>query len=278
MRILVTGGSGLVGRRVVALLAAEHEVVNFDLRPPSEQHGAYVQGDILDGTALRRALHGADAVVHAAAIPGPSFGTPEEIVMTNVGGTRAAALAANEKGVPRFVFISSEAVLGFVFSGRRTKPRYFPIDEAHPASPSEPYGASKLAAERALDLAARGGLTVVCLRPPWVWVPEEYARCRELTKSPDEWWDGLWAYMHGDDLARAVGLAVTRDVPAGFHAVYVAAPDNGTVLPTRELLARHYPDVPIRDGLGEFASLISSEGARKLLGAKPAMTWREFLR
>jgi UDP-glucose 4-epimerase len=277
MRIVVTGGSGLVGRRVVALLADEHEVVNFDLRPPLEPRGAYVQGDILDGDVLRRALRGADAIVHAAGIPGPSFGSPEEMVMVNVGGTRGVALAAIECGVPRFVFISSEAVLGFVFSGGPTKPRYFPIDEAHPTSPSEPYGASKLAAERALEIAARGRLTVVCLRPPWVWVPEEYARCRELTKNADEWWDGLWAYVHGDDLARAVGLAVTRDVPAGFHAVYVVAPDNGTVLPTRELLARHYPDVPVREGLGEFASLISSEGAEKLLGARPEMTWREFL-
>lgn len=282
MRVTVTGGSGLVGRRVVRLLAGEHEVSNVDSREPSRDSPArdaarYTSADIRDLGALTSALEGADAVVHAAAIPGPTFGTEQEIFETNVEGTRNVAEAAVRVGVRRIVFISSESVLGFAFSRGRVAPRYFPVNEAHPLAPTEPYGRSKLMAETALARRARAGPTVVSLRPPWVWVPEEYERVRRLTEAPDDWWDGLWAYVHGDDLARAVERALTVSVEPGFHAVYVAAPDNGTVFPTRELVGRYFPDVPLARELSEYASLISSEGAAKLIGFAPALTWREFL-
>ncbi len=208
MRVTVTGGSGLVGRRVVRLLAGEHEVSNVDSREPSRDSPAR------------------DAARYTSA------------------------------DIP---------------------PRYFPVNEAHPLAPTEPYGRSKLMAETALARRARAGPTVVSLRPPWVWVPEEYERVRRLTEAPDDWWDGLWAYVHGDDLARAVERALTVSVEPGFHAVYVAAPDNGTVFPTRELVGRYFPDVPLARELSEYASLISSEGAAKLIGFAPALTWREFL-
>ena len=116
-----------------------------------------------------------------------------------------------------------------------------------------------------------------CLSPPRDWVPVEYDRGRELTLDPGAWWDGLWAYVHGDDLAQAAALAATSDVPRGFHAVYVAAPDNGTLRPTAELVATYYPGVPIKETMPEFGGLISSGGAADLLGFAPAMTWRRFL-
>ena len=277
MKIVVTGGSGLVGRRIVRVLASGHDVANLDLREPAERVGDFVRGDILDEAALRRVFQDADAVVHTAALPGPSFGTEEELERVNADGTAAVAAAAASLGILRVVHISSEAILGFVFSQGRTKPLYFPIDERHPLSPTEPYGRSKLRAEVALTRNTGDEASVVILRPPWVWVPEEYEKNRRLKESPDEWWHGLWAYVHGEDLARAAALAVTADLPPGVHAVYVAAADNGTDVPTRELLNRYYPDVPVRGELAEFGSLISSAAAAELLGFAPTMTWREFL-
>jgi UDP-glucose 4-epimerase len=282
MRIAVTGGSGLVGRRIVDHLSSTHEVSNLDLAPPPRSARGprpteHLRVDILNLTQLCRAIDGADAVVHAAGLPGPSFGTDEEIFNVNVEGTRNVALACERAGVLRTVFISSEAVLGFVFAGRRAAPHYFPIDEEHPLAASEPYGRSKLLAETVLSRQLTGDHVVVSLRPPWVWVPEEYDRCRRLTESPDDWRDGLWAYVHGDDLAVAAGLAATEPIAPGPYAVYVAAPDNGTVLATRELVTRHYPDVPVRGAVPEFGSLISSDAAERLLGFRPAMSWREFL-
>jgi nucleoside-diphosphate-sugar epimerase len=88
----------------------------------------------------------------------------------------------------------------------------------------------------------------------------------------------LWAYVHGDDLAQAVERAVTLEIGPGFHAAYVAAPDNGTVVPTAQLIEDYFPDVPVRRELAEFGSLVSSSRLESLLGFKPTMSWREFLR
>jgi hypothetical protein len=108
-------------------------------------------------------------------------------------------------------------------------------------------------------------------------VPEEYEKVRRLTVHPSEWWDGLWAYVHGDDLARAAELAALADLPAGHHPLYVTAADNGTILATRELMREYYPSVPIRGPLAEFGSLISSRAARDLIGYEPSLSWRGFL-
>jgi nucleoside-diphosphate-sugar epimerase len=216
--------------------------------------------------------------VHAAAVPGPSFGTEEEIQRVNVDGTANVAAAAARVHATRIVFISSESVLGFVFSEGAVKPSYLPVDEAHPLAPAEPYGRSKLQAELALARSAGETTSVVCLRPPWVWLPEEYEKLRELTMNPSEWWDGIWAYVHGDDLAEAVELAATREIEPGVHAAYVAAPDNGTVVPTARLVDEYYPDVPVRGDLPEFGSLLSSDRLQALLGFRPSMSWRDFLK
>lgn len=289
MRFAVTGGSGLVGRAIVRRLALDHEVVNIDIaagqrdgsasgtreiRPGSVEHSPT---DVTDLPKLCVALRGADVIVHAAGIPGPTFATEHEIMEVNVEGTRNVGLAAAAESIGRIVFVSSEAVLGFVFSKGAVRPRYLPVDESHPLAPAEPYGRSKLLAEAALARSAPRDSSVVCLRPPWVWTPEEFDKLRELTRDPGRWWDGLWAYVHGDDLALAVELAATRDLDAGVHAAYVVAPDNGTERPTRELVREHYPGVPVDPGLEEFGSLISSGGLRDLVGFAPEMRWREFL-
>lgn len=277
MRIVVTGGSGLVGRRIVRRLAVEHDVTNLDLHEPPERVGRFVRCDVLDETAVGAALAGADAVVHAAAIPGPRFGTPEEILRTNVGGTASVARAAVAGSARRFVQVSSEAVLGFVFGEGRIQPLYFPIDEDHPLAPMDPYGRSKLEAEVLLARSFSHVLSIVALRPPWVWVPEEYDTYRRLTQHPEEWRDGLWAYVHGDDLADAVAAAVRRESPPGFQAVYTAAPDNGTSHETRALVERYYGATPLREGVPEFGSLVSSGRAGSLLGFQARRTWRGFL-
>lgn len=278
MKIAVTGGSGLVGRYIVRRLAENHEVLNLDTREPPERVACHVPCDILVREDLSRALDGADAVVHAAGIPGPDLGTEREIRRVNVEGTREVALAARACRIERVVFISSESVLGFVFSRGKRQPAYLPIDEEHPLSPTEPYGMSKLLAEEILTRHLSVDTVLVVLRPPWVWVPEEYDKCRRLAKRPDDWADGLWAYVHGEDLARAAEAALSRDLPVGRHTAYVAAPDNGTAVPTRTLLERFYPAIPLREeGLPEFGSLISSEGTHRLLAFRPAMSWREFL-
>ena len=282
MRIAVTGGSGLVGRRIVGRLLQDYDVVNIDLNAPSLTPGTihahrHLAVDVMDVELLSGALSGVSAVVHAAGIPGPSFGTEEQILSTNVGGTRNVALSAARAGVHRIVFISSESVLGFVFGDGRTRPDYFPIDESHRLAPTEAYGRSKLLAEAELARSMGPDTVALALRPPWVWVPEEYDRYRAMTTRPEDWWDGLWAYVHGDDLAEATALSVKAELGPGFKAFYVSAPDNGTVHETRKLVDRYYPGVELRNRPAPFASLISSDGLDSVLGFRPNRTWREFL-
>ncbi len=277
MRIAVTGGSGLLGRHIVTRLARDHDVVNIDIRAPRDGSIPFVECSILDVKRVRRAVRDCEAVVHAAALPGPLFGTPEELMSVNAEGTLELGRACVAGGVRRVIFISSESVLGFVFSGGDVRPRYFPVDEGHPLLPSDPYGKSKLLAETFLEKEVAPTLPVLILRPPWIWAPEEYGRCRELLTSPAEWKDGLWAYVHVDDVVEAVARGLQADLPGGCHAAFLAAPDNGTVYPTRELVGRFFPLIGVPEDVPEFGSLISSDFLESLIGFRPVRSWREFL-
>ncbi|MCD4690337.1 NAD(P)-dependent oxidoreductase [bacterium] len=277
MRVAVTGGSGLLGRRIVKRLARDHDVVNIDIRAPRDGSIAYVECNILDSDGIKCAIEGYDVVVHVAGLPGPDFGTPNELMSVNAQGSREIAAACISGGVKRVVFISSEAVLGFVFSDDAVRPRYFPVDEGHSLIPTEPYGESKLLAETFLEQVVAPLIPLLILRPPWIWVPEEYGSCRELLTNPARWSDGLWAYVHGDDVAEAVARGLTSDLAVGSHVAFMSAPDNGTVYPTRELVRRFFPEVGVPDNVTEFGSLLSSDMLETLIGFRPLRSWREFL-
>jgi UDP-glucose 4-epimerase len=169
MDVLVTGGAGYIGSVIAArLLAAGHAVTVFDdlsrghttAVPPG---AALVVGDIRDGERLAAAMTaaGCDAVVHMAALAevAESVAFPERYHDVNTEGTRRVAEAALATGATRLVFSSTAAVYG--------APQRVPIGEDATLAPTNPYGDSKLAAERLLGEAAAasgGRLAVVALR------------------------------------------------------------------------------------------------------------------
>jgi UDP-glucose 4-epimerase len=150
MRVLVTGGAGYIGSVVIeALLGAGHDVVAYDdlstghrdaVMPPAR----LIEGALEDATALRGALRGVDAVIHMAAraLVGESVATPAAYYQTNVIGGLGLLEAMRASGVGLLVFSSSAAVYGAAEKQ--------PIDEADPLIPTNPYGETKLALERAL--------------------------------------------------------------------------------------------------------------------------------
>ena len=166
-RVLVTGGAGFVGANAVrALLETGSEVAVLDdlsdgdeayLRPGRgevELHRASIE----DAEAVRRALRGADAVLHLAARSGvpPSIADPRRDFEVNVSGTFNVLDAARAEGAGRIVFASSGAVLG------GCEP---PLHEDLAPKPLSPYGASKLYGEA--SLAAFGssyGMVATSLR------------------------------------------------------------------------------------------------------------------
>lgn len=166
MRIVVTGASGFVGRRIVVALAeAGHDVVAAS-RQPCAFDGSVVwrKSPDLDAAAdWADILTHADAVVHAAArvhvMTERSRDPLSEFRRVNVDGTVALARQAIEAGVRRFVFISTIKV-----NGERTVGRPFSADD--PASPADPYGMSKWEAEQAIaGLAAGTAMEATAIRP-----------------------------------------------------------------------------------------------------------------
>ncbi|WP_414171378.1 NAD-dependent epimerase/dehydratase family protein [Clavibacter tessellarius] len=125
MKVLVTGSRGKVGRAAVeALVAAGHDVTGVDLVRPVFDAGVvvpgrYVMADLTDQGDAFAVVAGMDAVVHVAAIPQPTGNPAHVVLQTNLMSTFHLIEAAVRFGVPRFVNISSESIVGNFFpSGR----------------------------------------------------------------------------------------------------------------------------------------------------------------
>ena len=174
MKITVTGATGLLGGQVVrAALDAGHDVravrrVSQD-RPWPGTEWEWVTARLDDNSALRRAMEGAEAAVHCAAVY--AYGGPRtaDIERVNVQGTRAVVEAAAECGVRRVVVTSSSVTRG---SSPGPVPRT-EDDELGP-EPTPAYYLSKVAQERAaLAAGAERGVEVVLALPtvvlggPW---------------------------------------------------------------------------------------------------------------
>ncbi|MFC1806553.1 NAD-dependent epimerase/dehydratase family protein [Planctomycetota bacterium] len=145
-RVLVTGGAGFVGSKIVErLLEMEASVTILDdfftgqeSNLPASWSYELVRGTVVDMELVERCVREADFVVHAAArniiI---STKNPREDFETNIGGTLNILMAARKYRVERIVYTSSTSVYG--------NPRYIPINEDERLSPLSPYAVSKLA-------------------------------------------------------------------------------------------------------------------------------------
>ena len=170
-KLVCTGGSGRLGQHVVDLLRDACRVTVLDARP-AEADLAFVQGDVTDIDALRRAFAGQEAVIHLAAIPDPRTAPADVTFGTNVQGTFAVLQTAEEAGVRRVVVASSDSVVGFHYNPPDWKPEYLPIDEDHPLRPTEFYSLSKQVTETICrSYANRRKLEVVVIRPTHIVFP-----------------------------------------------------------------------------------------------------------
>lgn len=174
MKILVTGGIGNVGTRVIERLSGSgHELTIVGRRQGMKVPGAhYRRCDITDIDALGEVMRGMDAVVHLAAFGNPSLGTPDVIFRVNCQGTMNVYEAAARCGVRRVVSASSINAMGYGFGVREWEYQYFPIDEDHPTFATDAYSFSKNVVE---DIGVfywrREGISGTCLRLPAVAIP-----------------------------------------------------------------------------------------------------------
>lgn len=154
MAILVTGGAGYIGSHAArALRCSGYEVVLYDNLSTGFRRLAQgfelVEGDITDEARLRPVLARVDAVMHFAAhaYVGESVENPRKYFQNNVLGALGLLNSALDAGIRRFVFSSTCAVYGI--------PEQIPITEQSPREPVNPYGASKLFFENALEAYRR---------------------------------------------------------------------------------------------------------------------------
>ena len=286
MRVLVTGARGKVGRAAVAaLMGAGHDVRATDLFPPvfeRPEHGEpeYVQANLTDAGDVFTVVRGAEAVVHAAAIPEPTRNPPHVVFHNNLMATFNAIEAAIRFGASRFVNISSETVPGFFFPEREFLPDYVPVDEEHPIRPQDPYATAKFFGELLMDAAVRrSDIRCISIRPSWVQHERNYERnLGPQVRDASVLSPNFWSYIDVYDLADAIVLAAESDLP-GHEVFYIASPDNVGGRPFEEIVREYYgDDVEIRKPLPrEDASGISIARAERMLGYRPRRSWRDYL-
>ena len=222
-RILVTGGSGFIGRHVVAQFTGEGARVRVvDLQPHPDPDVDTVIGDIADPAVLERAFDGGcDSIVHLAAVTSVlrSVQQPELTFRTNVIGTETLLAAGRAAGVTALAFASTNAV-----TGPMTAPK---ISEAAVLNPLTPYGSTKAAGEMLMSAyTASYGLRCACIRLTNVYGPGMQAkdsivarlmRAIRLGTTFEIYGDGTQVrdYVHASDVVAAMRLGLLRDDWAG---------------------------------------------------------------
>ena len=237
MRVLLTGGSGFLGSFTAEQLAADGHVVRALVRPRSDKRVLeklpgveFAPGAIEDPASLLPAALGVDAVVHVAGIV--KARKPEDFFQVNAQGTRNLLEAAIQRGVRRFVYVSSLAAVGPSLDGT-------PVgDDAEPR-PVTHYGRSKLEAERAV-LAAKDQLHVTVLRPPLIYGPRDRETLAFFTSVRNGvlpmTGDGsnTLSVVYVADCAAAIVRALTADGAPSGRAYFV---EDGAVYVWRDALA-----------------------------------------
>ncbi|MDQ5910366.1 MAG: Epimerase [Pseudomonadota bacterium] len=221
--VLVTGGTGFIGRRLVAALKEQGAQVRVLVRELREgwcgEEVKFVTGDLIDPASLTPACAGMDTVFHLAGFAHadarltPEFAARHWAV--NAEGTFHLLEAARAAGVQRFVFLSSVKAVGD--PGSRC------VDEHWDALPETPYGQAKRAAEeRVLAVGRESGMHVVNLRPSLVYGPGMKANLLRLIEGIRQSWlpplpetGNQRSLVHVDDVVQALLLAAAQPVAAG---------------------------------------------------------------
>jgi UDP-glucose 4-epimerase len=281
MKILVTGGSGRLGRSVVATLrAAGHEVSSVD----AAQSDDTIQVDLTD-RAVTRELFSAispEAVIHLAAIAVP-FSAPENVIYeTNTRLAFTVLEAAVDSDVRLVLAASSPTVIGYG-SPSGWQPTALPIDETHPVAPWNAYSLSKQAIEDAVQAFTRAhsDTTFGVFRPCFVISPEEWQGAPtqqghtvlDRLRHPELAAVALFNYVDARDAADFVLAWLDRATEAPNGSIFfVGAEDALAIRPLSELLP--YAEAAALTGT---RPAFSSAKAEHLLGWRPSRSWRTEL-
>jgi UDP-glucose 4-epimerase len=298
-RVLVTGGSGFIGRRVVrALLDDGADVTVADKRPfPGGEHGdgtalRTVIGDLCDPSVAAEAVQpGTDVIFHLAALTRvlPSIEDPAGTYRVNVGVTSALLEQARTREVGAFLFASTNAVTGDVGSAI--------IDEQVSLRPLTPYGATKAAGEMLISAyASCYGMTGCSLRFSNVYGPGMQEKDSFVPRLMRAARDGTGVQVYGDG-TQVRDLVHVDDIVAGLLAAWrggfsgplilgagESVAVNDIVDAARSVTGRDIPVQHVAPKPGEMPAVIVDISAARALGYGPAhdlksglsTVWPEF--
>lgn len=269
MRILVTGGTGYLGRGSVrALHARGHELVVFARTATrSGLPGTLVDGDVRDGAALERAAAGCDAIVHSAALVSIWRRRAADFDDVNVGGLRNAIAAAAALKIPRVLYTSSFVAL--------------PPRGHTTALEANDYQRTKVAADRLADAAVGEGCPLVRVYPGVVYGPGSFTEGNLVGRLMADQLRGRlpgligpehsWSFAYVDDVAAGHCAALEQGRIGGRYALGGEnAPQRRVFEIVQEITGRRAPrriPFPIATVLGAAEELRVS-----LFGGTPLVT------
>lgn len=307
MKILVTGGSGKIGIRVIKILEKSGcDIINFDIIPQKDNF-EFIKGDIKNRKAIETATKGVDVVLHLAAYPTelaiPSYPEGWDVNCTGTFNVFGASVKNRVKKVVYASSICATGILTWVTSNKLIE--YFPVDENHPCKPQNLYGVSKLVSEKLASMYSKKSDTIfIGLRIATVWFDKSNGEPAEFTKNLIEKYvkdpcavfklsssssrlnvhalkDLTWQYVGVWDVAEAFKLAIERE--GTNSSIYnIGAADTCSDWPSIKLAHFFYPDVPFRNLLpflvDKKEALWDISKAQRELGYRPKFNWREFMK
>lgn len=232
MKILVTGGTGFLGRRVVSELAPRHSLRLLVRRGSSRERFPegmeFAEGDVTDRTSLVKAIAGCDAVVHAAALV-KILAPKEQFDRINVGGLEnvlAAAESAAAGSVERMLYVSSFMALGPTENGPGGMLDETANDRGGDRAWINDYERTKALSDRLARRAIAAGAPLDVVYPGVIYGPGEMTEgnivLRHVLDLVNGRLPGLigkperrWNYVYVDDVAKGIALALEKPKPGG---------------------------------------------------------------
>ena len=259
MKVLVTGGTGYLGRAVVRALAARgHDIVVFARTATASGLSgvlSFVDGDIRDRAALERAAAGCDAISHSAALVSIWRRRRQDFDEVNVGGLRNVLDAAAAQRISRILYTSSFLALT-------------PRDLRQPIEAND-YQRTKVAADRLADERVRNGSPLVRVYPGVIYGPGALTEGNLIGRLIADHLKGRlpglvgpehpWSYAYVDDVAEGHCAALERgEAGARYELGGENAPQTRVFDLVRQIAGRRLPmriPFPVADALGAAEEL-----------------------